>query len=213
MNRVQHQKKLKNAIRFYKASFDLHPPYIVLCDPNFLFTSISTNVKIIDRLTEIFKGQVCLKVTECGLAELKEQLKNSKDKKFKTVAEETLKFIKDKCQLYKCRSHKQGSPFDCIMDNVEHKFNGIICTNDPSLRERIHQKNVKIPIFYLQNGLQIVPPSKKLKERIVNQIQEKYATVKKEKEEEEKPTVEDEQLEEKKEEVAEDANESEEKKN
>ena len=189
MSRVQHQKKLKNAVRFYKSSFELHPPYIILCDPNFIFAAIDSKINILDRFTEIFKGQVYLKVTECGIAEVKEQIKNSKNPKFKRLMEETLNFCKEKCQLYKCNSHKIMQPSNCILNNLEHKFKGTICTNDSQLRNEIHRKYNFIPLFYIQNGLQIVPPSKKLKQQIIGEIEEKYSTVKQTqpKEPEEKP--------------------------
>ena len=189
MSRVQHQKKLKNAIRFYKSSFELHPPYIILCDPNFIFAAIDSKINILDRFTEIFKGQVYLKVTECGIAEVKEQIKNSKNGKFRKLMEETLRFCKEKCQLYKCNSHKTMEPSNCILNNLEHKFRGTICTNDSKLRNEIHRKYNYIPQFYIQNGLQIVPPSKKLKEQIIGEIEEKYATLKQtpSKEAEDKP--------------------------
>ncbi|EAY17424.1 hypothetical protein TVAG_320190 [Trichomonas vaginalis G3] len=168
MNRVTHMKKLKSAMRFFKTSFGLHPPYLVLCDPNFIFASLDSKINLKDRFTEIFKGQVFLKVTECGLLEVS----SLKDKNMQS----TVQFCKKQCQLFKCSSHKPMNPRDCILDNLKHGFNGIVCTQDGPLRKTIQRLYPKMPIFYIDDGLQIMPPSKKLKDSVIAELEAKYAT-------------------------------------
>lgn len=168
MNRVTHMKKLKNMMRFYITSFGYHPPYLILCDPNFVFAALDTKINIKDRFTDIVKGPIYLKVTECGLLEVS----SMKDKNFQS----TILYCKNQCQLFKCNSHKPISPHDCILDNLKHGFNGIICTQDQPLREKIHKLYPKLPIFYVEDGLQMMPPPKKLKESVRLELEQKYGT-------------------------------------
>ena len=166
MNRVTHNKKLKNNFKFYKNSFNLHPPYLILCDPNFLFASVDTKTNIKDRFTEICKGQIYLKITRCGIKEL-ETLKGNN-------INDTFNYIEKNLQIFKC-SHKTCSPSDCILENLEKGFNGIIDTQDHKLINLIQKKYFKIPIFFLKNGLQIINPSKDLKNKIKLDLESKYS--------------------------------------
>lgn len=168
MNRVTHMKKVKSTMRFYKTSFGYHPPYLILCDPNFIFAALDTKINLKDRFTEILKDQHYLKVTECGLAEVS----SMKDKNLQS----TVTFCKKQCQLFKCNSHKLKSPRDCILDNLKHGFQGIVCTQDASLRKEILKLYPKIPVFYVDEGLQIMNPPKKLKESVMAELETKYGT-------------------------------------
>lgn len=179
MNRVQHIKKLKTEAKFYKNSFNLHAPYIVLCDPNFVHAALMSKINIEDRLKEIFKGQIYLKVTQCGMSEIK----GFKKKEF----DNTIKFANKHCQLFRCNSHKPTTPHDCILDNLKHGFTGIVGTQDSLLRRKIAKDYPQIPIFFINEGLQITKPTKNLRNKIRSEIEAKYST--KPKEDVDKPSV------------------------
>ena len=90
---VSHTKKLKHATSFYKNSFGYHPPYLIICDSNFIFAALDNKINLEQQFTEIFKGKVYLKVTSCTYNEINKL----KGKEF----EEMKKFAKEGCQRFK----------------------------------------------------------------------------------------------------------------
>jgi len=184
MNRVTHTKKLKSTIKFYKNSFGLHSPFLILCDPNFLFAAIDSKIGIELRLAELFKGQVYLKITQCGIKEM-ESIKEP-------LMKNALQFSKNHCQIFKC-SHKKMIPSDCIVDNLKNGFKGAVATQDKKLAQLIHNHYPHIILFYIKEGLQIMSPSQKLKDKIRAEIEAKYSTTTIEME---KPSIEEEKPEE-----------------
>lgn len=180
MIRVKNVKKVKNYVKFYKNSFNMVPPYLIICDPFFIKESIIKKINLIKSFSDIFKDKIYLKVTDCCMNYVKGK---------KTFAE-TLKFCEKDCQLFKCRSHRIGDPIDCLEDNLK-KFNGAIATQNFKLRKMINVNYPSIPVFYVDQGLKIVPPSKKTKDEIMESIKEKYVYKEKDDEVIEKPVIEE----------------------
>lgn len=171
MNRVQKIKKLKAGFKFYKNSFDLHPPYLILCDSNFLFAAIDSNISLEETFKSVFKGQIYLKVSNCALHELD---LTSAQIKGPTMSE-TKRFAYTKCQKFKC-SHPPKKPSLCIYQALHQGFQGCVCTQDKDLRRKIHRDFPKIPVFFIANqSVVIVPPPKSLREKVKIELMEKYA--------------------------------------
>ena len=167
MNKVERIKKLKSGIKFYKNSFGIHPPYLILCESNFLFAAIDSNINIEESFKEIFRGQIYLKISECSLFELN----GMKGNQFKS----TKTFAHSKCQKFKC-GHPPKNPRSCILQALRQGFNGSVATQDPELRRKIHRDFPKNPVFFIaKQTLQISPPPKSLKQKVQRELVEKYA--------------------------------------
>lgn len=167
MNRVSKIKKLKSGFKFYKNSFGLHPPYLILCDSNFLYAAVDSRISLEDTFKTVFKGQIYLKVSKCALDELS-QLKGPK-------FSETKKFAYEHCQRFVC-NHQTKKPSQCIYLALRQGFNGCVCTQDQELRRKIHRDFPKTPVFFIANqSIVICPPPKSLKEKIRTELMVKYA--------------------------------------
>ena len=156
------------------------PPYLIICDPFFIKESIVQKINLNKNFSDIFKDKIYLKVTDCCMNYLKS----------KKSFTEALKFCEKECQVFKCRSHEIGDPINCLKDNLK-KFNGVIATQNFGLRQMINAKYPKIPVFYIDKGLKIVPPSKTTKEEILESIKDKYVYNEKEDDPVEKPVIEE----------------------
>ena len=166
MIRVDRAKKLKTGVSFYRNSFRMHPPYMILCDGNFLFAAVDLKIaNLEEQFQDAFKGKVYLKAPDCVTAELAKM----KGRGFR----DTEKFAKEKCQRFRC-SHEPGSPAKCIIDALRAGFVGGVATQDHNLRRTIHRDFPKIPVFFITDVLQIVRPPKGLRERVEAELAEKY---------------------------------------
>lgn len=163
---VSHTKKLKHATSFYKNSFGYHPPYLIICDSNFIFAALDNKINLEQQFTEIFKGKVYLKVTSCTYNEINKL----KGKEF----EEMKKFAKEGCQRFKC-NHPVKPVYSCILDSLSHGFIGGVATQDEKLRRTIHGKYPKIAVFFVNRTLQIVKPPQSLREKVNQELIEKYS--------------------------------------
>lgn len=166
MNKVDRTKRTRNALCFYKNSFQLRPPYLVLCDGNFIFAATDLKIDLEEQFTEIFQGQIYLKVSNCALDELdKMDGREFKDAKI---------YAHRKMQKFHC-THQTKSPKQCILDALRHGFTGAICTQDKSLRRIVHRDYPKNPVFFIARTIQIVPPPQGLKDKVTKELKEKYA--------------------------------------
>ena len=120
MIRVDRAKKLKTGVSFYRNSFRMHPPYLILCDGNFLFAAVDLKIANLEtQFQDAFKGKVYLKAPDCVTAELA----TMKGRGFR----EAEKFAKEKCQRFRC-SHEPGSPAKCIISALREGFIGGVAT-------------------------------------------------------------------------------------
>lgn len=180
---VSHTKKLKHAASFYKNSFGYHPPYLVLCDSNFIFAALDKKIDLEQQFTDVFKGKVYFKVTTCTYSEIN-KLKGP-------TFEGMKKFATDVCQRFKC-NHPVKPVHSCILDSLSHGFIGAVATQDEKLRRAIHAKYPKIAVFYVNRALQIVKPPQSLREQVNNELIEKYAPKHLQKEDAERPGADEE---------------------
>lgn len=170
MNRVQKIKKLKTGFKFYKNSFGLHPPYLILCDSNFLYAAVDSKISLEETFKSVFKGQIYLKVSNCALHELDlaVQLKGPK-------LSETKRFAYTKCQKFVC-NHPPKKPSQCIIQALHQGFQGSVCTQDKDLRRKIHRLFPKTPVFFIANqSVVIVPPPQSLKDKVKAELMARYA--------------------------------------
>ena len=154
MNRVQKIKKLKAGFKFYKNSFGLHPPYLILCDSNFLYAVIDSKIQLEETFKSVFKGQIYLKVSNCALHEL-DLLKAPK-------CSDTKRFAYNKCQRFNCNHKVPKKPSYCIYQALQQGFHGCVCTQDSDLRRKIHRDFPKIPVFFVSNQSMVILPPPKL---------------------------------------------------
>lgn len=170
MIRVERAKKLKTGVNFYKNSFRMHPPYLILCDGNFLFAATDLRItNLEEQFHNAFKGTVFLKASDCVTAELSKM----KGRGFRQAE----KFAREKCQRFHC-SHPPGDCAKCILDALKSGFTGAVATQDSSLRRTIHRDFPKIPVFFISDVLQIVRPPRGLRERVEAELVEKYGSKK-----------------------------------
>ena len=167
MNKVEKVKKLKSGFKFYKNSFELHPPYLILLDSNFIFAAVDSQINLEEAFTSVVKGQIYLKVSDCALKELDQmQGRNFSEAK---------KYAHTKCQKFVCK-HPPKSPNQCILQALSQGFKGFVCTQDQQLRRKIHRDYPKTPVFFIINQtLTICPPPKSLREKVKNDLIAKYA--------------------------------------
>lgn len=166
--RVERTKKMKTSLNFYKNSFEMHPPYMVICDGNFIFAAQDKKIELQGQLTEAFKGKVYLKVPDC----VTNELNSLKEREF----DEARKFAREKCQKFHC-SHPPKTPEKCILESLRHNFVGAVGTQDSKLRRLIHRDFPKIPVFYINNnGLQILKIPKTVRDQVEADLLERYGT-------------------------------------
>jgi rRNA-processing protein FCF1 len=166
MIRVERAKKLKTAVSFYKNSFNLHPPYMILCDGNFLFAALDRQIDLQDSLTHVFRGQIYLKLPGCILTEVQAL----SGPQFSALHA----FVREKCQKFHC-SHQPRNPFQCVVDTLRRGFVGAVATQDQRLRRVIHRDYPSVPVFFIAQHLQISPPPKSLRSKVQAELTEKYA--------------------------------------
>jgi rRNA-processing protein FCF1 len=168
MIRVDRAKKLKNSVNFYKNGFAMRPPYMILCDGNFLFAACDLHIDIDQGLTDAFKGQIYLKVPTC----VKSELDGFNDRKFRGTQD----FVRTKCQRFHC-AHRAKSANQCILDTLRRGFIGAVATQDSDVRRLIHRDYSRIPVFFIgDHGLEICPPPKSLRQKVQSDLSAKYGT-------------------------------------
>jgi rRNA-processing protein FCF1 len=167
MIRVERAKKLKTTVSFYRNSFGMRPPHMVLCDGNFLFAALDRGIDLQDSLTRVFRGQVYLKLPGCILAEVR----GLGGPQFARLQA----FAREKCQKFHC-AHQPRNPFQCVVDTLRRGFAGAVATQDQRLRRVIHRDYPAIPVFFIAQHLQISPPPKSLRSRVQAELTQKYAS-------------------------------------
>ena len=63
-------QQVEKIINFFRLHHDFHDPYCLLLDGNFMTLLLQHSIDITRKLTNITKGHLRLKVTQCTLREL-----------------------------------------------------------------------------------------------------------------------------------------------
>jgi len=127
---------------FFQYNTNLRPPYLIMCDTNFLRMSIQCK-------QDVFKGSMdCLLakcipcITDCVIGELEKMgrrhrlaLRLAKDERFRRLT----------CQ------HRGTYADDCIVDRISQHKCYIVATNDKDLKRRI-RKVPGVPIMSCARG-------------------------------------------------------------
>ena len=172
---VQRTKKLKKNVSFYRNSFGMHPPYLIICDGNFIFAALDSKVDLKKELSTAFRGQIYLKTSKCIRAEIDSRA----SKETEQIYFDACQYAKDQCQLLHC-DHKIKNPYQCILKALKHNFKGAVGTQNKNLQDTIINKFPSIPVFYIshERSLQIIEPSKKLRSQIHQKLESKYGNSK-----------------------------------
>lgn len=166
--RVKKIKRVKTILAFYRNSFQMRPPYMVLCDGNFIFAASDISLDLSEALNAAFKGQAHAKCPDCILNELK-ALKGR-------TWQPAQKYAAEKCQRFHC-AHKPKRPAACIMETLRSGFIGAIATQDSNLRRSVHRDFPQIPVLFIGEGLQILPPPKSLRAKVDAELSARYVPV------------------------------------
>jgi rRNA-processing protein FCF1 len=166
MIRVEKTKRIRSAVNFYKNSFAMHPPYMVVCDGNFLFAALDRKIALQQSFTDVFRGQIYLKVPDCIMSEVR-SLVGDEFRRLQTL-------VRESCQKFRC-AHRPRNPHQCIVDTLRCGFVGAVATQDQGLRRVIHRDYPKTPVFFITQQLQICPPPKSLRAKVQAELTEKYA--------------------------------------
>ncbi|RWS09497.1 rRNA-processing protein FCF1-like protein [Dinothrombium tinctorium] len=127
---------ISSTTMFFSFNQQLGPPFLILCDTNFINFSIKNKLDIVENLMDCLLAKCVPYVTDCVVAELQ---------KLGSKYRVALKIVKQCCERLPC-DHKGTYADDCIVNRVTQHKCYIVGTCDKELKRRI-RKIPGVPII------------------------------------------------------------------
>ncbi|RWS27422.1 rRNA-processing protein FCF1-like protein [Leptotrombidium deliense] len=132
----QHKAAVTSTTMFFNFNQQLGPPFLILCDTNFINFSIKNKLDIVQNMMDCLLAKCIPYVTDCVVAELQ---------KLGSKYRIALKMVKMSCERLPC-DHKGTYADDCIVNRVSQHKCYMVGTCDKELKRRI-RKIPGVPII------------------------------------------------------------------
>lgn len=141
---IQHQQQMSSTTMFLHYNQQLGPPFMIICDTNFINFSIKNKLDIATAMMDCLLAKCIPLVTDCIVGELQKL-----GSKYRVALKIVQQFERLPCL------HKGTYADDCIVNRVtEHKCY-IVGTCDKALKRRI-RKIPGVPIMFISQRQYII---------------------------------------------------------